>query len=74
MSYTIVTSDKKTRFIQQDYATVEEAQKRLDALGEKFGQRLINKEGEKYSLVIVGVDEDGGFHELTESKESEKTT
>jgi hypothetical protein len=57
MKYTIVYSDPWAIFIQQHYDTLEEAQARLKALKVKFG--------EKYTLVIVSVDDQGAFHALT---------
>jgi hypothetical protein len=44
MKYTVLDADRGTPFIQQVYDKQEDAQARLDALKEKFGDR--------YNLVI----------------------
>jgi len=62
MKYTIIDSKKKTLFIQQNYDKIEEAQKRLEALNQKFASR--------YSLAIVGVDADGNFQDLADKAPS----
>lgn len=63
MKYTIIDTKKNTIFIQQHYDLIEDANKRLGSLKEKFGK--------SYSLAVVGVDNDGNFHKLTE-KAAEK--
>ena len=72
MKFTIIQTDRQTAFIQQQYATLEESKKRLDELNAKFGNRLKNKADENYSLAIVGVDDEGQFHELTEAQEAKR--
>jgi len=67
MKYTIIDSAKKKAFIQQAYDSVEEATKRLDGLGVKFAGRLKLEEKDSgcLRLAVVGVDEDGEYHDLT---------
>jgi hypothetical protein len=62
MKYTIINSDSGAPFIQQHYDSLEEAQARLEAIKQKASGRPV---------VIVGVDDTGGFHGLTEQKETE---
>ena len=53
-------------FIQQNYDALDDANKRLAALKQKFAER--------YSLAIVGVDDEGNFHQLASKKqEADKT-
>lgn len=66
MRYAIIDDKKKTRFAGRDYDSVEDANKRLDVLKGKFGDR--------FSLAVVGVDEQGSFHKLSEKTSKEKTS
>lgn len=58
MKYTIIDSDKNTRFVQGDFDSLEAAFRRRAHLEEKFPNR--------FALAVVGVDDDGAFHELSE--------
>lgn len=72
MKYTIIDSKKGTGFIQQNYDTRKEANERLQTLGDKFKHRLIldEKSEDCLRLAVVGVDDEGAFHELTEEGET----
>ena len=67
MKYTIIDSGKKKAFIQQAYDSVEEATKRLDGLSVKFAGRLKLEEKDSgcLRLAVIGVDDDGEYHDLT---------
>jgi uncharacterized protein YfcZ (UPF0381/DUF406 family) len=66
MKYTIIDSKKKTSFIQQAYDSIEDANKRLQELTDKFKHRVTLDEANPscLRLSVVGVDEKGAFQEL----------
>lgn len=66
MKYTIIDNKKKTPFTQQHYDSVEDANKRLQELNEKFRNRLALDESNPscLRLSVVGVDDKGAFQEL----------
>lgn len=70
MKYTIIDSKKKTQFIQQSYDSIEEANKRLQELGNKFNHRLTLDESNSscLRLSVVGVDDKGAFQELASAE------
>lgn len=72
MKYTIIDSKTRTPFIQQNYDSVEDANKRLQELNDKFRHRLMLDETNPscLRLSVVGVDDKGTFQDLapTESK------
>lgn len=75
MKHTIIDSKKRTRFIQQNYDSIESANKRLQELNDKFKSRLALDEKSEgcLRLAIVQIDEDGDFHELTPKAPTTKT-
>ena len=66
MKYTIIDSKKKSPFIQQNYDSIEDANKRLQELNDKFRHRLTLDDANPgcLRLSVVGVDDKGAFQEL----------
>lgn len=62
MKYTIIFSDRRTPVIQQQYDKIEDAEKRFAELEQKSAKH--------YPIVIVGIDEDGAYHDLAKKEES----
>jgi len=76
MKYTIIDSKKKTSFVQQSYDSIEDANKRLQELNEKFKHRLTLDEANPscLRLSVVGVDEKGAFQELAPAEPKKPAT
>jgi hypothetical protein len=72
MKYTIIDGKKKTPFVQQNYDSVEDANTRLRELNDKFRHRLTLDETNPscLRLSVVGVDDDGEFHEVASATAS----
>jgi hypothetical protein len=76
MKYTIIDSKKKSPFIQQSYDSIEDANKRLQELNDKFRHRLILDETNPscLRLSVVGIDEKGAFQELAPAEPKKPAT
>jgi len=76
MKYTIIDSKKKTSFIQQAYDSIEDANKRLQELNDKFRPRLTLDETNPscLRLSVVGVDDKGAFQELATAEPKKPVT
>lgn len=62
MKYTIINTEKTTPFIQERFDELADAKVKLG--------KLKAKNADRYPIAIVGVDNDGNFHELTETQET----
>ena len=76
MKYTIIDSKKKTSFVQQSYDSIEDANKRLQELNEKFKHRLTLDEANPscLRLSVIGVDDKGTFQELAPAEPKKPAT